>query len=54
MPRWAEKLAKKRGGVTRYRVIKRDGQTLRCMVTRKAGPKGGKTICYKISTKKKK
>lgn len=50
MPEWAEKQAKARGGVIRYRMMKKDGQLLRCMVTKKAGKRGGKTICYKVSS----
>lgn len=38
---------KARGGALRYRTVKRAGETFTCAVTRKAGPKGGKTICWK-------
>lgn len=34
----------RRGGVTRYRTIKRGGKLIRISVVRKAGPKGGHTI----------
>lgn len=53
MPKWAEKKIKARGGVVRWRIKKVDGKTLRCAITKKAGKRGGKTVCYKISTKKK-
>ena len=53
MPKALEEKAKKRGGVIRYR-MKKVGDTLfRCMVTKKLGPKGGKTLCYKVKTKPK-
>ena len=53
MPKAAERKAKARGGVVRYRMVRKDGQLLRCMITRKAGPRGGKTICCKVSEKSK-
>jgi len=52
-PKWAEKKAKARGGVLRYRTMKKGGKTFRIMVTRKKGPRGGRTIAYKIKTKRK-
>ena len=48
MPKAAEKKIKSRGGAKKWRTIKKGGKTLRCAVTRKSGPKGGKTVCYKI------
>jgi len=50
MPDWAERKIKERGGVARWRTIKRDGKTLRCAVTKKAGPQGGKTVCYPVES----
>jgi hypothetical protein len=41
MPRTAETA---RGGVIRYRTIRRGGRTIRIAVVRKAGPRGGHTI----------
>jgi len=52
MPKWAERKARARGGVVRYRMMKRGGKTFRIMVTRKKGPRGGRTIAYRIKTKK--
>ncbi len=53
MPKWAEKKAKKQGGIKRWRIIKRGGKTMRCMITKKKGPRGGSTVCYRIKKKKK-
>lgn len=50
MPEWAEKKIKSRGGATRWRTVKKGGKTLRCAVTKKAGPQGGKTVCYEIGS----
>lgn len=48
MPKKAEKAIKSRGGATKWRMKKaKDGTMLRCAVTRKSGPKGGRTVCYK-------
>jgi len=52
MPKAAERKIKARGGVKRWRMIKVGGKLLRCAVTRKAGPRGGKTVCYKIRKRK--
>ncbi len=52
MPKSAERKIKARGGAKRWRVIKRNGKTLRCAITKKAGPQGGKTVCYPIKVKK--
>jgi hypothetical protein len=41
MPR-AEEI--RRGGVIRYRTIKRGGRLIRISVVRKPGPRGGRTI----------
>ncbi len=38
---------KARGGVVRYRTIKKGKKTLTCAVTRKKGPRGGRTVCWK-------
>ncbi len=48
MPAWAEKQAAKQGGVARWRMMKKNGKTYRCMITRKEGKRGGKTICYEV------
>ena len=48
MPKAAEKKIKARGGAVRWRMKKaKDGTMMRCAITRKAGPQGGKTVCYK-------
>lgn len=46
MPKSAEREIKKRGGVARYRTVKKDGKTMTCAVTKKAGPRGGRTVCW--------
>ena len=48
MPASAERQAKKQGGVAKYRMMKKGGKLYRCMITKKAGPHGGKTICYPV------
>ena len=53
MPKAAEREIKRRGGVKRWRTIKRDGKTLRCAITRREGKRGGDTVCYEIAGKKK-
>jgi hypothetical protein len=53
MPKWAERKAKKRGGVKRYRMVRRGGHLMRCMITKKAGPRGGHTVCYRVRKKHK-
>jgi len=47
MPKSAEKKIKKQGGVSKYRTVKSGNKTLTCAITKKAGPKGGKTVCWK-------
>lgn len=45
MPEEAERKIKARGGALRYRTIKlRDGRYMHVAVTRKEGPKGGRTV----------
>lgn len=46
MPKSAEKQVKRQGGAARYRTLKKDGKTMTCAVTRKEGPKGGRTVCW--------
>jgi hypothetical protein len=46
MPKSAEREIKSRGGAVRYRSIDRDGKKMTCAITRKAGPQGGKTVCW--------
>lgn len=38
--------ARRRGGVIRYRTIKRGGKTLTVEIVRKPGPRGGRTIAH--------
>ena len=46
-------LEKKRGGVVGYRTIKLPGRKYAHVgITRKAGPKGGRTVMGKVKTKK--
>ncbi len=49
MPKWFDDEVKRRGGVVRWRTIKRKGgRTFRVAVVRKKGPRGGKTVSYEI------
>ena len=41
-----EGLLRKRGGVVRYRTIKKGGKTFTVAVVRKKGPHGGKTVAW--------
>jgi len=52
MPKSAEKKIKKRGGVKKWRMVKKNGKLMRCAVTKKSGPRGGKTVCYKVKKKR--
>lgn len=52
MPKSAERKIKARGGAIRWRHKRVDG-LLRCAVTRKAGKRGGRTVCYKVKSKRK-
>lgn len=46
MPKSAENQIKRQGGAARYRTVKSGDKTMTCAITRKAGPKGGKTVCW--------
>lgn len=46
MPKAAERQIKNQGGAARYRTVKSGDKTMTCAVTRKTGPKGGKTVCW--------
>jgi hypothetical protein len=48
MPKEAERQVKRQGGVARYRTLKAgdDGKLFTCAVTRKKGPRGGRTVCW--------
>ena len=48
MPKSAENQIKRQGGTARYRTLKKDGKTMTCAVTRKKGPKGGRTVCWEM------
>jgi hypothetical protein len=49
MPTPIDKQIKERGGVIRWRTVKRkSGKEFRIAVVRKAGPRGGRTISYEI------
>lgn len=54
MPKQAKRKARRRGGIARYRMMKKGGRLWRCMITRKAGPRGGRTICYRVRKRKRK
>lgn len=47
MPIWAKRKIAARGGAIRWRTKKIDGY-LRIAVTRKKGPRGGRTVAYKV------
>ena len=50
-----EEEVKKRGGSIRTRTVKvGKNKYMRCEVVRKKGPKGGRTVCGEVKTKKKK
>ena len=53
MPKAAEKKIKARGGVKRWRMMEKDGALFRCAVTKKKGPAGGQTVCYRVKKGKK-
>ncbi len=46
MPASAERKIRKQGGVARYRTIERYGKAYTCAVTKRAGARGGKTVCW--------
>ena len=48
MPDWVEKKIAQRGGLARWRIMKKGGHTYRVAVTKKKGPIGGKTIAYRV------
>ncbi len=48
MPKAFERKVKRQGGAVRWRTIKRDGHIIKIAVTRKKGPRGGKTVGYKV------
>lgn len=50
MPKAAERQIKRQGGTARYRTVKSGGETMTCAVTKKAGPRGGRTVCWKKGT----
>lgn len=46
MPKKSENQIKRQGGAARYRTVKSGDKTMTCAVTRKKGPRGGKTVCW--------
>lgn len=52
MPKAVERKIAKRGGAVKWRMKRVDGKLLRCAITRRAGPRGGKTVCYRVRKKK--
>lgn len=52
MPKAIERKIRKRGGATRWRTKKRGKSNVRIAVVRKNGPRGGRTVGYKIKRKK--
>lgn len=52
MPKSAEKKIRKQGGASKYRRVKKPGGgTMTCAVTKRKGPRGGKTVCWKDKKK---
>ena len=51
MPKALEKQAKKQGGIKGYKMMRKDGKLYRCMITGKAGERGGHTLCYPVEEK---
>lgn len=49
MPKAAEKQIRRQGGTARYRTLKKGDKTMTCAVTKKAGPRGGHTVCWEDS-----
>lgn len=43
-----ESKIRKRGGAVRYRTVKKGDKTLKCAIVRHKGPRGGRTICWKM------
>ena len=41
-----ERKVRRQGGVARHRTIIRGGEPFTCAVTRKEGPRGGRTVCW--------
>lgn len=54
MPEWAKRKITSRGGAIRWRTFKKGGKTFRVAVTKKKGPRGGKTVAYEIPVGEKK
>lgn len=52
MPAKAERAIKARGGAKKWRMKKTNG-LMRCAITKKSGPRGGKTVCYRVRKKRK-
>lgn len=47
MPKSAERKIERQGGASKYRTVKKDGHTFTCAITKKEGPKGGRTVCWR-------
>jgi len=46
MPKAAERKIARQGGASKYRTVKKGSKTMTCAVTKKKGPRGGKTVCW--------
>lgn len=47
MPKSAERKIARQGGAVKYRTVKKGGSTFTCAITKKKGPQGGKSVCWK-------
>lgn len=47
MPKSAERKMRRQGGVLRYRTMRRKGKLYTVAVTRKKGPRGGRTVAWR-------
>lgn len=47
MPKEVERKIAGRGGAKTYRTMKSGDSTFTCAITKRSGPKGGKTVCWK-------
>jgi len=53
-PKTVEREARRRGGVVRYRMMRRGRRLFRIVVVREPGPRGGRTIAYEVTPKRRK
>jgi hypothetical protein len=51
MPKETERKIASRGGAKTYRTIKSGGETFTCAITKKSGPEGGRSVCWRKEKK---